>query len=151
MDNTPVYLYTQDGQSYTSYESITQAALENHCSRSTVRERLDTGIMYNGYYWSKHFKEGVKPVEKTVFLTEKELRQRHDVFYKIKSELDQIPKGQFIEESSLFKKLSIWGKPGTRSNISQPEIQPYKGKADNTVYYGHPESIEKLKNEGVLS
>ena len=87
----------------------------------------------------------------TKYITEDQIRQRHDMFYKLKKALESINAGEFIEEQKVLKQLGMWGKPGYRSAVEANEIKAYRGKADGTVYYGHPERIQALKEEGVLS
>jgi hypothetical protein len=84
-------------------------------------------------------------------ITESELRQKHDMFFNIFKRVKEISRGLFIEENQLLKELGYQGKPRYKDAIARDELKIYRGKVDGTIYYGHPDSIDKLKKEGVLS
>ena len=92
------------------------------------------------------------PITKPILgISETDLRRKHDMFYIILAFVKKIQIGKFIEESQMLKEVGLYGKPRYRDAISRVELKDYKGKVDGTTYYGHSESIQKLKNEGVLS
>lgn len=93
----------------------------------------------------------VKPKEKEVNLTlsEKDLREKHDMYYIISKFVNDIPEGQYIEETAMLRHLSLFGKPRYREALTRVD-KDNKGKVDGTVYYGALNSIRKLKQEGVL-
>ena len=86
----------------------------------------------------------------SIGISEDELRCKHDMFFIILSYVKNISGGSFIEETKMLKELTLYGKPRYRDAISRAELKAYKGKVDGTVYYGHPDSIHKLKSEGIL-
>jgi hypothetical protein len=95
---------------------------------------------------SKH-----SPLEtKGNIITENELREKHDMFFRIQAFVKKIPDGRFIDESSLLRELSLIGKPRYRDALSRPELKDFKGRVDGVYYYGSHNSIKKLKSEGVL-
>jgi hypothetical protein len=83
-------------------------------------------------------------------LTEADLRNKHDMYFIIHRHVQKIPVGKFLEENQMLKDLGFYGKPRSKDAVSRPELKQYRGKVDGTVYFGHPESIRKLKQEGVL-
>jgi len=83
-------------------------------------------------------------------LSEEDLRKKHDMYFMILSFLKEIPAGKFIDESTMLRQLSLYGKPRYREALARPEIHEHKGKADGVIYYGAISSIKKLKSEGVL-
>lgn len=83
-------------------------------------------------------------------LSEDQLRQKHDMFFIVRSYIDKLPVGQFIEEAQMLRELGLYGKPRYRDAITRTELRDNKGKVDGTTYYGHIDSIRKLKQEGVL-
>lgn len=91
----------------------------------------------------------VKPQTKTL-LSEEELRKKHDMYFMILSFVKSIPSGSYIDESTMLRQLSLYGKPRYRDALSRQEIKDYRGRADGTIYYGSIHSIKKLKDEGVL-
>lgn len=83
-------------------------------------------------------------------LSEADLRKKHDKYFIVMSFLKDIPDGRFIDESTMLRQLSLYGKPGYREAISRPELKDFRGKVDGVIYYGSANSIKKLKQEGVL-
>ena len=83
-------------------------------------------------------------------LSIEQIRKRHDKFYIVSKKIAFIPKDMFIEESELLKELGLLGKPGSKEVTSRMDLKENRGKADGIVYFGHRESIERLKREGVL-
>lgn len=83
-------------------------------------------------------------------LSEAELRKKHDMFYQILSFVKGLPEGKYVEETSMLRQLTLFGKPRYREALTREDLKQFKGKVDGTVYYGNPNSIQKLKREGVL-
>ena len=84
------------------------------------------------------------------FLTEKEISERHDIYYKIRQAAETLQEGQYIEDIHFKECLvkvptNIYRRPSDNS-----EFDKYKGKAGGKTYWGHPESINQKKQEGVL-
>jgi hypothetical protein len=92
---------------------------------------------------------GHKPLAKGG-ITEDQLRQRHDNRYIIKVACDALEKGVFYKNSEFVAKAGIVPGAGYRDIISHPDYDKYQGKAGGETYWSHPESITKLKQEGVL-
>jgi ssDNA-binding Zn-finger/Zn-ribbon topoisomerase 1 len=93
--------------------------------------------------------EGRAPAASGRF-SESDLREKHDMMFRLKKFLQALPRGEFIEEVELLKELCMFRKPGYKQAVEHPDIKPHRGKADGTIYYGHPDSIRTLKQEGVL-
>lgn len=83
-------------------------------------------------------------------LSEDELRKKHDMFFMILTFVKDMPGGMYIDEPSMLRQLSLYGKPRYREALSRPELKDHKGKVDGVIYYGSVNSIKKLKSEGVL-
>lgn len=83
-------------------------------------------------------------------LTETDLRKRHDNAYKITKVASEIKEGVFVEEQTFIQQCKIKQHAGYRRIIERPEYDQYHGKADGLVYWGHPKSIKKMKQEGIL-
>lgn len=87
--------------------------------------------------------------EQTPSLTEAQLRMKHDNTYRFREALKNIKPGVYIPQAQFVRKLNL--KPPYRATLDLPEFEPYHGKASgSTVYWGHPDSIKKMKEEGVL-
>ncbi len=96
-----------------------------------------------------HAPQKIKPVIKTTgSITEAELRSMYDIRKIVKDELDDIPKGEFWRDADFVRRFQ--GKAGFRSVLESPEVSQYRGKASGQVFWGHPDSIKKLKQEGIL-
>ena len=89
-------------------------------------------------------------------LSELELRQKHDVKYIIKQAALKLPppngkgEGTFVTENEFIKQCNIQSQSGFRLSLAGEEFSAYKGKAGGVTYWAHPESITKMKNEGIL-
>ena len=141
-----------NGNIIESYNSIFEAEDKNGIPRSSINKALLKKYKSHGFYWQYadiKIEKISEPDE--IYVTEEQLHQRHDMTYKINQELEKIPKGSYIEESRLLKKIGILGKSGYRAVISHPDFQKYRGKVDGIVNFGNPESIEKNKMKGLLS
>ena len=168
--STEVHCYNPEtGEFIQSYSSIAAAEQEIGTYRGKVSEFLAGKYksLPGGKYWSRTKTDRIDLQEKQVkslyksgngktthspniILTEDQLRKKHDMFYIVHENLERLEKGKFVEEASFLRSMQISGKPGYRTAIDHPDVRPYKGKADGFTYYGHPESVQKLKDEGVL-
>jgi hypothetical protein len=83
-------------------------------------------------------------------LSESELRAKHDLSFIIKKAADQLQKGSFLVESE-FIRTNLRGMSGYRQYMDDPEFGMFKGRAGGVTYWAHPESIQKMKNEGILN
>jgi hypothetical protein len=81
-------------------------------------------------------------------LTEEQIRSMFDVRQIVITELNKIQPGEYWKDSDFTRRFQ--GKSGFRGVLESPESLPFRGKASGQVFWGHPKSIEKLKNEGVL-
>lgn len=84
------------------------------------------------------------------FIDELQLMEKHNAFYIFEMFLKSIPRGKYARETDVLRHLNMSGKPGYRQVIDHPDYKIYKGAADGIVYYGHPESIEKMKQKTTL-
>lgn len=84
-------------------------------------------------------------------LSESEVRQKHDINYIISTALQTVKPGTFYKKDEILKLAKIRpNMPGVNDVLLINE--KYYGRASgNVIYWSHPESIEKLKNEGILS
>lgn len=89
-------------------------------------------------------------IQDFTFVDEVQLMEKHNFFYIFESFLKSIPKGKFARETDVLRHLNMSGKPGYRQVVEHPDYKVYRGTADGIVYYGHPESIEKMKQKTTL-
>ena len=83
-------------------------------------------------------------------VSEEDIRKKHDPYYQIERAAEGISEGIFYTEadfrSSVVKiNTSVFRRPADNEMFAK-----YKGRAGSVVYWGHPERIKKLKEEGVL-
>jgi hypothetical protein len=129
--------------------------------KSTISHAIKNKSKSAGFYWSYEEKPNYflqiedkqHSSTKDGYLEAEELRRKHDLFYKLKTEVMKIPKGRFIEEERLLRRIGIYGKAGSKKACDRlkSEMPEYRGRADGVTYFGHPESIAEFKAEGVLT
>jgi len=84
-------------------------------------------------------------------LTEDQLRLKHDISYQTQKAADALEKGVYLTQSEFIAGAGIKAIAGYKHVIEHPDFARYRGKAGGTVYWGHPDSIEKMKKDNVLS
>lgn len=135
------------------YRGAVSEILKGKCKK---RERLVSLEKHDVHplYFHKTEPVTVEPTPPKIIneglLSEAELRKKHDMFYQILSFVKGLPEGKYVEETSMLRQLTLFGKPRYREALSREDLKQFKGKVDGTVYYGNPNSIQKLKREGVL-
>ena len=85
----------------------------------------------------------------TESLSESDIRELFDIKTIVKNALENLKEGEFWREPDFIRR-NLNGKSGFRSVLESNYSQPYRGKAQGQVFYSHPKSIQKLKEEGVL-
>jgi hypothetical protein len=90
--------------------------------------------------------------ESTSFgLNEQQLRAKHDLSFIVKKAVQQLKKGAFLTDAEFIQKAGLRASAGYRNVLDHPDFSKYRAKAGGTIYWSHPESIEKMKHEGVLN
>lgn len=85
----------------------------------------------------------------TMGLTEQEIRSKHDAAFKIRKTAEALRGDLFFPEYDFLKMCNLPA-GGYRYLIDNGQFDQYRGKAGNTTYWSSPESIKRLKDEGVL-
>ena len=88
---------------------------------------------------------------KAVGLSEEQLRAKHDVRFIIATKLKELKPGSFLSRSEFIQFCGIRAGQGYSDVLEHPNFDAYHGKAGGVVYFSHPDSIRKLKTEGVLT
>ncbi len=99
------------------------------------------------------FKAKTIPVQSDVAqngaeLTKDQLRSMLNIRNIVINELNKIERGKFWPDGAFVRRFQ--GKSGYRNVLDSPETVPYRGKGDGKIFWGHPESIYEMKNEGTL-
>jgi hypothetical protein len=84
-------------------------------------------------------------------LNEQQLRAKHDMSFIVKQAVAQLKKGVFLTDAEFIQKAGLRATAGYRNVLDHPDFGKYRAKAGGTIYWSHPESIEKMKHEGVLN
>ena len=86
----------------------------------------------------------------TMGISEMELRQKHDVKYIVAKFAAQLKKDIYIPDNEFLRQCGVQNQVGFRSKIASADFSAYMGTASGITYWSHPESIAKMKNEGIL-
>ena len=82
-------------------------------------------------------------------LTIGDIRKLHDVDTRVLEALGKLKKNEFISKDDLIKRIGL--RPGyPRLSATIDSYKEYYGKADSKIYWGHPDEIALLKDEGTL-
>lgn len=91
------------------------------------------------------------PVDiKQMGISEAQLRAKHDLRFIVESKCTELKKGVFMTQAEFVQSCKINPSAGYRGVIEHPEYDKFHGRASGTIYWSHPDSIKKLKDEGVL-
>lgn len=88
---------------------------------------------------------------KSLGLSEEQLRAKHDVRFIVASKLKELKQGTYLTRSEFIQFCGIRPGQGYNDVLEHPNYDSYHGKAGGVVYFSHPDSIRKLKSEGVLT
>ena len=83
-------------------------------------------------------------------MTEQQLRSTYDIRAVVMQALDQIKEGEYWYDGDFIRYFGLQGKSGYRPVLESKDCEKYRGKAQGKVIYGHPSSIQRMKQEGVL-
>ena len=93
---------------------------------------------------------GVIPEPQSAGISESQLRAKHDLRFIVESKCLELKKGVFMTQAEFVQMCRINPGAGYRGVIEHPEYDKFHGRAGSIIYWSHPESIKKLKDEGVL-
>ena len=105
----------------------------------------------------KYYPTGASPVqgepvhEKAVGLTEAQLRSMYDIRFIVATKCKELKAGVFLSRAEFVQFCGIRPGQGYTDVINHPDYDAFRGKVAGQVYYSHPDSIRKLKSEGVLT
>ncbi len=90
------------------------------------------------------------------YITEAELRQKYDIRAIVMHALGSIPEKDkygervFYPDAEFVRQFGLQGRTGYRSVLEDSPSAPYRGRAQGRTIWGHPRSIQLMKDEGVL-
>jgi hypothetical protein len=88
---------------------------------------------------------------KSLGLSEEQLRAKHDIRFIVASKLKELKPGTYLTRSEFIQFCGIRPGQGYSDVLEHPNYDSYHGKAGGVIYFSHPDSIKKLKSEGVLT
>lgn len=165
-----VYAYSPiSGDFVQEYESVSIAERTNGLSRGRISEALSVGkkTPTGGYFWSYEKFESfdltdavvapeVQPVQSTRAVPKKgisisEFRQKYDALEIIRQGARALKKGNVVLQQDFISELKLPGGVGYKDKLEASEFEPFRGQVNaNKIYWGHPDDIERLKEEGLL-
>ena len=92
-----------------------------------------------------------EPTEQAVGLTEAQLRAKYDIRFIVATKCKELKQGVYLTRAEFIKFCGIRPGQGYTDVINHPDYDAFRGKVAGQVYYSHPDSIRKLKSEGVLT
>ncbi len=122
-----------------STKSGQQKYICRHCNHNFERPKGDELI------------EIAEPIEQAIGLTEAQLRAKYDVRFIVATKCKELKPGVYLTKSEFINFCGIRPGQGYTDVISHPDYDAFRGKVSGQVYYSHPDSIRKLKTEGVLT
>jgi len=89
---------------------------------------------------------------KTMGINEAELRKQHDLNYIISTTLASLKEGVYYKKAEITNLCKLKpGVPGFSDTLMDTKYEKYRGRASGSLtYWSHPDSIQKLKDEGIL-
>lgn len=91
----------------------------------------------------------VSQVQKTG-MTEEQFRAKYDLTFIVKKKCADLQKGIFLTMGEFIKSCGIIPGSGYRQVLEHPDFENYRGRIRGDIYWSHPESITKMKSEGIL-
>lgn len=95
--------------------------------------------------------EIAEPTEQAIGLTEAQLRAKYDIRFIVATKCKDLKPGVYLTKSEFIQFCGIRPGQGYTDVINHPDYDAFRGKVAGQIYYSHPDSIRKLKSEGVLT
>lgn len=85
-------------------------------------------------------------------LTEAEIREKYDVGFIVRQHCEKLKEGVYLQDAEFIQSAGIRAIPGYRQILDHPDFSSFRGKAKGAiVYWSHPKSIKKLKDDGIFT
>lgn len=91
-----------------------------------------------------------EPAEKIAGITEEQFRAKFDLNFIVGKKCKELQKGIYLSMSEFIKFCGITPGSGYRQVLEHPDFDSYRGRIRGEIYWSHPESITKMKTEGIL-
>jgi DNA-directed RNA polymerase subunit M/transcription elongation factor TFIIS len=83
-------------------------------------------------------------------ITEEQFRAKFDLNFIVSKKCKELQRGIFLSLGEFVKLCGITPGSGYRQVLEHPDFDSYRGKIRGEIYWSHPESITKMKSEGIL-
>lgn len=97
--------------------------------------------------------EIIEPIvseQKIAGITEEQFRAKFDLNFIVSKKCKELQKGIYLSMSEFIKLCGITPGSGYRQVLEHPDFDNYRGRIRGDIYWSHPESITKMKTEGIL-
>ena len=91
-----------------------------------------------------------EPEQKIAGITEEQFRAKFDLNFIVGKKCKELQKGIYLSMSEFIKLCGITPGSGYRQVLEHPDFDSYRGRIRGEIYWSHPESITKMKTEGIL-
>lgn len=88
---------------------------------------------------------------KPVGLNEEQFRAKFDLRFIVEAKCRTLQKGIFLSMSEFVKFCGITPSSGYRDVMLHSDFDAFRGKVRGEIYWSAPESISKLRSEGILN
>ena len=92
---------------------------------------------------------GFSPKNSSV-ITEEALRAKYDCKFLLNIALGKLKPGEFIPKNEFITSSGIQSTNNWQMALGSEEVKRYYATAGRDVYFSHPDSIYKMRQEGVL-
>ncbi len=92
-----------------------------------------------------------KFIQPSAGISEIEFREKHDNRYILTKKAAALLRGQLVPEPQFIEMCHVRQNAGYKGIVVHPDFEKYRGRAGGTWYWSHPETIKKLKNEGLMT
>jgi len=89
-------------------------------------------------------------VPKVSGITEEQFRAKFDLNFIVGKKCKELQRGVFLSMSEFIRYCGITPGNGYRQVLEHPDFDTYRGRVRGDIYWSHPESITKMKTEGIL-
>ena len=157
-----VYQFNLDGTFVNEFDSQMEASRSVGLGNSTVAEHIRVGSKRpcSGYFFSrdKDFKAPgdftarakVSKTTKALGISIDSFRKDHDIDMIVQTALDKLDPNKIYEKKDV---VELTGKAVgyPKLSVTIESATEYKGRNGGVCYWSHPDTIEDLKKQGILS
>ena len=91
-----------------------------------------------------------EPEQKIAGITEEQFRAKFDLTFIVGKRCKDLQRGIYLSMGEFIKFCGITPGAGYRQVLEHPDFDSYRGRIRGEIYWSHPESITKMKTEGIL-